>query len=255
MAKKKPVKGTEMQPRPAAELAAEAGAKEIVAGVQTLDVARGLARDAAGELAAGASDLTRAEDALVVAERVADLSGVVAAAGVVDMAQGAELLAKSEDVAALSAVVGLMGEDDLERGLELARLAGELQAAGKVVERMVMPVLASFLASRSVHLQQVAVDTILRAAGSRALSTVIAATGMEIEEMGIEEASEGLTRLVVSEAMAQRSEGLAAAGAVLGVKGVAEVEAALEDADMAREVGYVGVTEIAEGAARLGAAE
>jgi len=50
----------------------------MVAGVETLDVARGLARDAAGELAAGASYLTRAEDALIVAERMADLSSVVA---------------------------------------------------------------------------------------------------------------------------------------------------------------------------------
>jgi hypothetical protein len=55
--------------------------------------------------------------------------------------------------------------------------------------------------------------------------------------------------------MAERSEELAAAGVILGVTGVAEVEAALEDADLAREVGYVGVTEIAKGAAQLGAAE
>ena len=82
----------ELQPASAAELTAEAGAEEMVAGMETLDVARGLARDAAAGLAAGASDLTRAEDALLVAERVADLSSVVAAAGVVDMAQGAELL-------------------------------------------------------------------------------------------------------------------------------------------------------------------
>ena len=117
-------------------------------------MARGMARQAAGNLAAGASDLTRAEDALLVAQRVSDLSNVVAVAGVVDMAQGAELLSHSEDVAAMSAIVGLMGEDDLERGLELARLAGELEAVGNVVTRLQMPVLAAFLATRSEQLQE-----------------------------------------------------------------------------------------------------
>ena len=133
--KKKAAKETETQSKSNSELAVEAGTQEMVAGLQTLEAARGLARESAGVLASGASNLTRAVDAQIVAERVANLGSVVAAAGTVDLAQGAELLAKSEDVAALSAVVGLMSEDDLERGLELARLAGELQAVGQVVER------------------------------------------------------------------------------------------------------------------------
>jgi hypothetical protein len=173
----------------------------------------------------------------------------------VDLAQGAELLAKSEDVAALSAVVGLMGVDDLERGLQLARLAGELEAVGNVVERMVMPVLAGFLFDRGEQLQEIAADTIVRAAGSRALSQVIAAKGLEIEEMGVEEAAEGLTRLAASEALAERSEELAAAGVVLGMEGVAEVETALDEADLAKETGKVGVADIAEGVALMGVAE
>jgi hypothetical protein len=118
-----------------------------------------------------------------------------------------------------------------------------------------MPVLADFLVTRSDDLQQIAVDTIIRFGSNRALSHMIAAKGLEIEEMGVEEVSEGLTRVAASRALAERSEGLAAAGVVLGIQGVGEVEAALEDADLAREVGYVGVTEIAEGAAGLGAAE
>ena len=40
------------------ELAAEAGVQEMVAGAEAVDVARGMARQAAGNLAAGASDLT-----------------------------------------------------------------------------------------------------------------------------------------------------------------------------------------------------
>jgi hypothetical protein len=78
---------------------------------------------------------------------------------------------------------------------------------------------------------------------------------VEIGEMGIEEASEGLTRLAASQAMAERSEELAAAGVLLGVEGVVQVETALEEADLAREIGQAGVVGIAQGAAVIGAAE
>ena len=115
------------------------------------------------------------------------------------------------------AVVGLMGEDDLERGLELARLAGELEAVGNVVSRLDMPVLFAFLANRSAHLQEIAADTIVRSAGSHALAKVIAAKGTEIGEMGAQEVAEGLTRMAASEALAERSDALAAAGVMLGV--------------------------------------
>jgi len=78
------------------------------------------------------------------------------------------------------------------------------------------------------------------------------AKGVELEEMDIQEAAEGLARQAASEALAERSEQLAVAGAVAGV---AEVETALEEADLAREIAMAGVTDIAEGAALLGAAE
>ena len=149
----------------------------------------------------------------------------------------------------------MMSEEDLERGMELARMAGEMEAVGLLADRLDMPVLSAFLLTRSEDLQDIAVDTIIRFGSNRALSQMIAAKGVEIGEMGAEEVAEGLTRVAVSKAMADRSEELAAAGVVLGVQGVAEVETALEDVELAREVGYVGVTEIAEGAARLGAAE
>jgi hypothetical protein len=69
------------------------------------------------------------------------------------------------------------------------------------------------------------------------------------------EAAEGLARRAASEAMAERSEQLAAAGATLGVKGVVEAETALEEADLAGEIGQAGVAEITEGSALWGAAE
>jgi hypothetical protein len=83
---------------------------------------------------------------------------------------------------------------------------------------------------------------------------VIAVKGVELEEMGIEEAAEGLTRLAASEALAERSEELATVGAVLEVKGVVEVETASAEADLAAEIGKVGIGEVAEGAALLGKA-
>ena len=49
----------------------------------------------------------------------------------------------------MSAVVGTMSRADLERGMELARLSGEMQAAGRIVQRMQMRVLASYLADRA----------------------------------------------------------------------------------------------------------
>jgi hypothetical protein len=77
---------------------------------------------------------------------------------------------------------------------------------------------------------------------------------MEIEEMGIEEIAEGLTRLAASEAMEERNEDLAAAGVVLGVKGVMEVETAAMEAGTAKEIAEEGIKDVADGAAELGAA-
>ena len=73
--------------------------------------------------------------------------------------------------------------------------------------------------------------------------------------MGVQEASEGLARLAASEAMVERSEELATAGVLLGVRGAVQVEAAVEEAQLAREVGDAGIMGIAEGSELLGAAE
>ena len=53
----------------------------------------------------------------------------------------------------------------------------------------------------------------------------------------------------------ERSEELATAGVLLGVKGAVEVETAVEEAKVAREVGEAGIMGIAEGSELLGAAE
>jgi len=72
--------------------------------------------------------------------------------------------------------------------------------------------------------------------------------------MGVEEIAEGLTRLAASEAMEERSEDLAAAGVLMGIKGAVEVETGAVEAGVAEDVAKKGVEDVAEGAAELGAA-
>jgi hypothetical protein len=151
----------------------EQGAADVAAGLDTLEAAADVADIGKAALVAGASDVTRGVDAMVVAERMARLSDLVGAAGVTDVAEGMEMLEAADDVDLMSAVVGLMSADDLERGLEIARIAGELWAVGDVVDMLEMPILADFLESRGEALQMTAVDVMLQAVSTRALSVAM----------------------------------------------------------------------------------
>jgi hypothetical protein len=185
---------------------------------------------------------------------MAELSDVVGAAGVMDMAEGVELLADSDDVKTIGAMISLLSLEDLDNGMALARLAGELSAVGLVTERMQMPVLSMFLDDRGEKLEQMAVDALLRAASTRALSKLALAKGMKIEAMAADEVAEGLARVAASEGLAERSAELAYAGVALAEKGIEEVETAAVAAGVAREVVKAGVAEVAEGAGEMGAA-
>jgi hypothetical protein len=145
-----------------------------------------------------------------MAARLGQLSEVVAEAGIVDVAEGAAMLATSDDIKGISAAVGLMGAEDLESGLEVARTAGELWAASDVVDLLEMPVLAAFLESRGELLQNVAVEIILRASGTRALSQVLTGAGEAVADLGDQEVAEGLVRAVASQVLAEESDELAA---------------------------------------------
>ena len=188
-----------------AEMHIEEGAQKVQTGRDVVDLGR-------METAAGVSDLTRAEDAAVVASRVKTLSDVVGVAGVVDVAEGAEMLATSEDVGVMSAMVGLMGEDDLETGLELARIAGELWAVSDVVDMLQMPALTEFLAERGELLQELAVEQILKAASTKGVAKAIESAGGKIADLGNNEIAEGVTRMAVSEGLAEGSKKLKKAG-------------------------------------------
>ena len=192
-------------------------AKTAAAGAGALeDAARavemGEALDSAGQimLASGIQDLTRAADLQTVATRVASLSEIVAESGAADVAQGAEMLVAADDVETVSAVVGVMSLADLDRGMELARVSGELQAASRIVDKLKMPLLSAFLDDRSGKMGQMAVDNILLASATRALAAAMAATGKKLEDLSATEVAEGIVRLAASDALAERSDELAA---------------------------------------------
>jgi hypothetical protein len=99
-----------------------------------------------------------------------------------------------------------------------------------------------------------AVDVIVQSAGTRALSQALEETAIDVGELGTEEVAEGLTRAVVSEGLAIRSDVLAEAGAELAAEGVLEVMEGTAIEDTGRDIAVEGVTEVAQGAAELGAA-
>lgn len=230
------------------------GAATMAQGFDALGaaaVANGLSAEG---LALGASDLTRAADAAVVAERLGALSDVVGNAGVVDITEGVELLASSADVKAMSAVVGLMSVGDLDRGLELGRMSGELRTISEVVRGMQMPVLAAVLTDRGQKLQRIAADVIVRAAATRSLAQVMAATGVQIGDLGAQEIDEGAMRLAASDLAAERAAEVAAGSLMLGLRATEELAMAEDAATVAGALAAVGVADLAEGATELGEA-
>ena len=123
----------------------------------------------------------------------------------------------------MGAVVGVMSAADLEHGLQLARLSGELRVAGDIVERLAMPVLAGFLASRSERVTGMATNAVLRSTSTRVLAAAMAATGTDLAALSAENVADGIVRLAAADAMAVRSGELAMASAAGAVRGVEEV--------------------------------
>lgn len=206
------------------------------------------ARAGAAAMGQAASDLTRATDAAVAAERIAQLAEIAATAGIVDVAEGAEILAASGDVSATSAIVGLMSQGDLEFGLALARTAGEISVVGDVADLLAMPALSEFLESRGELLQYLAVEFMLRAGGTRALSQALGSTAGELDELGAQEVAEGLVRRAASEELAGRSRELAAEGAELTERAASELEMAAAIAATVGERAVVGAGESTDAA-------
>jgi hypothetical protein len=117
-----------------------------------------------------------------------------------------------------------------------------------------MPVLAAFLGDRSEKLNFMAVNTVLRASGTRALGTALAATGQDLSELSAEEVAEGVTRLIASAALEERSEELEEEGEAYAEVGADELMASETLGDVARDLTLEGITETSMAAAELGAA-
>ncbi len=231
-----------------------AGAETAAQGVDDLETARLLIREGAANLAEGASDLTAAQSAELMSERTARVSQAVGEAGLADLSQGAEMLAASQDVDVMSAIVGLMGIADFEKGLELARLSGELETISDVLERLQLPVLSALLDDRGERLQEMAVDSILRAGSSRGLSQALASAGKTMGALGENEMAEGVARLAVSAAAADQAVELAETAEILTEQGVEKLAAAEMARQLGREMVAEGVAGVAAGAADMGAA-
>jgi len=237
------------------DLAAGEGAVEVAEGAEDLAAAQTAVQIGVAKVAAASSDLTRAADAALVSERVQQLSDVVSMAGVTDVEEGVDMLMKGGDVRTMGAIVGLMSAEELERGLELARLAGELSTVGDMMEILQMPVLAEFLADRGEHLQDIAVDQLLRWTGTRALAGAIKEAGRDIEAMGENEIAEGQVRIAVAGVAAERSAELSAASDALAEQAVDELTTAAIAREVARDAVVSGVTAIADGSNTMGTGE
>jgi hypothetical protein len=146
-----------------------------------------------------------------------------------------------------------MSQEDLDRGLELGRLAGELSTVSDVVGMLQMAVLSDFLKARSARLQEVAVDALIRSAGTRALGKSMVETGAAIEKLGEGEVAEGAVRMAVAEAAAQRSQQLSEASEQLAERGLAEIDTAEMAGEAARMSAAAGAVNLAEGSAMVGA--
>jgi hypothetical protein len=183
------------------------------------------------------------------------LSEAVGDAGIDDIAEGAQMLAASEDLAVIGAMVAAMSEDDLDHSMEIAGISGQMNAVGDLVASMDMLVLASFLWDRSDRLRELAVETMIRFSAGQALAEAIEEAEEEIEELGANEIAEGLVRLEMADEFAAEASMMATAGIISAEASMIEAAVAEELRMAALEEVGDAVSEIAEGAAEVGAGE
>jgi hypothetical protein len=117
-----------------------------------------------------------------------------------------------------------------------------------------MPVFAAFLSERASRLHEMSVEQIRLAIATEGVSQLLADTGTQIGTLGENEVAEGIARLKVSEAAAERSEAMSQASRDLTHQGMEEVALAAETARAARAETMEGVAEISTGSAVVGAA-
>lgn len=229
------------------------GAAQAADGAQLVSAGRDLAGVAMQATASAASDLTRAQDTARVAQRVGALGRVVGAAGEADLAQGVTMMATASEIQALSTAFRSLSNDDLDQGLRIGRISGELATISDVASMLNMPVLARVLDERAMQLQQVGVEVLVQYMLGREMSRALEAKGVEVGAFGVNEAAEGMARLALSEAAAERAQDLEEMSDELAVRGIKSAVEAGEMADAAKTVANAGIEDIAQGAATVGA--
>ena len=223
------------------------GLETMAAAVETSKFGRQVMRDATRKMVEGEASQRSARN-------LAAISSVMAEAGVDDVAQGVALLSASDDIAVQSALVGELSREDLALGMELASIGGQLQAVGDVVYDLDMPLLAEFLESLGSRMRELSADTIHRFGATRALARALAETGASVEDLGSNEVGEGMMRIEAAEEAAVLSEVADEVGRELRSEGRAEMAAAREIREVTEDLVMDATSEIAGGAAQLGAA-
>ena len=165
-----------------------------------------------------------------------------------------ELIAHSEDVGIQSEVVGFLSGADLDHSMGIAAIAGQLAVVADIVAMRDMPVLVTFLETKSNALHQLAVETVLKFAAGRAVATSMAKTAAQVGELGVNEVAEGLTRVAVAGRAATVSEAMAESGAEKIMTGAAEIEVGQELRKAGQALAVEGVAEVAAGAEMVGEA-
>lgn len=237
----------------AAAITAVEGAAQAADGAQLVVAGRELAGVALQATASAASDLTRAQDAARVAQRVGELGRVVGAAGEADLAQGIGMMSTASEIQSLSAAFRALSNEDLEQGLRIGRISGELAIISDAAGLLNMPVMARVLDERAMALQQIGVEVLVQYMLGREMSKALEAKGIEVGAFGANEAAEGMARLALSEAAAERAEDLEEMSVELTMRGVDSAIEAGQAADAARTVADAGISDIAQGAATVGA--
>jgi hypothetical protein len=238
-----------------AEMTQFSGAVQVQGGVGALQDAKEMGKQSRKDLVKGTTNVTRGVDKMIVAGAAASIGDTVGFAGVNDVMQGEEMLDASERIAMQTAIVQALGEHDLDRGMDLAAIAGQLWAVSEMLESIDMPVLSAFLETKGHELQDIAVDSLLRATAAHDLADSMEETGLAIGELGANEVDEGEARLAAAQAFGEASEQLAAEGAAQAIQGATQVAAAKSKRKAKQELQQAAVTEIAEGAAKVGAAQ
>jgi len=85
------------------------------------------------------------------------------------------------------------------------------------------------------------------------MSKALEAKGIEVGAFGVNEAAEGMVRLALSDAAQERAADLDEMSEELAVSGLKSAVEAGEMAEAARTVADAGITDIAQGAATVGA--